>query len=84
MVILMDVCIKNVDDDAWRLFKSESARKGYKMGEYFSEIVKENIKRNSGWDILLNKSKKPISDEEAEIMKTAMKEMRRDFKFRDT
>jgi len=40
----MDACIKNINDESWRSFKSESARNGMKMGELFDALVKEYIK----------------------------------------
>lgn len=76
----MDVCIKNVNDEAWRTFKAESARKGFKLGEFFTEMVSKNLKK-SGWDVLLD-VKKPLNAKEAKIMKDAMKEFRKDFDFR--
>ena len=77
----MDVCIKNVDDEAWRIFKAESARRGFKMGEFFSEIIKENIKKESGWDILLN-SKKRASKDTINSLENARRRFRKELKFK--
>ena len=39
----MDVCIKNVDEESWRIFKAEAAMHGMKLGEFFSKLVREYI-----------------------------------------
>jgi len=38
----MDVCIKNIDEEDWRTFKSESVKHGLKMGDLFNKIVGEH------------------------------------------
>ncbi|MEK6950868.1 MAG: hypothetical protein AABX13_04060 [Nanoarchaeota archaeon] len=38
----MDVCIKNINDEGWRTFKSESIRHGLKTGEFFNRLVEEH------------------------------------------
>ncbi len=51
----MDVCIKNIDDDDWTAFKSESVKHGVKMGEFFSWLVEEHEEKctESNWDKVL-------------------------------
>ena len=79
----MAVVIKNVSDGTWRKFKSEAARNGYKLGEFFSIMVEEHLKKNkdseSLWESLLN-DKPFLTDEEAKIMHKASKDFRKSFK----
>ena len=57
----MDVCIKNIDEEDWRLFKTESAKHGLKLGELFNDLVKEHTSKCTGdnWDKILY-GKKPL------------------------
>ena len=43
----MDACIKGIGEEHWRIFKSESAKHGLKMGEFFNSIVNEHRERCS-------------------------------------
>ena len=55
----MDVCIKNIDEENWRMFKSESIKHGLKVGEFFNKIVKEHNKSCcNNWNSVLNGEKK--------------------------
>ncbi|NQV91634.1 hypothetical protein HQ489_04115 [Candidatus Woesearchaeota archaeon] len=38
----MDVCIKNINEENWRYFKSESSKHNVTMGELFNKIVGEH------------------------------------------
>lgn len=51
----MDVCIKNIGEDYWRSFKSESVKHGLKMGDFFNKLIVEHQKKceNSNWDKVL-------------------------------
>ncbi len=51
----MDVCIKNIDDEDWATFKSESAKHGIKMGDFFGTLVEEHEGKctESNWDKVL-------------------------------
>ncbi len=51
----MDVCIKNIDDDDWTTFKTESTKHGVRMGDFFNQLVEEHEKRclGSNWDKVL-------------------------------
>lgn len=55
----MDVCIKNIPLEEWRLFKSESVKHGLKIGDFFTKLVKEHeLKCNeSNWDAVLHGEK---------------------------
>ena len=58
MVMEMDVCIKNVGDDAWRMFKSESAKNGMRTGEFFTKIVEDyNAKKTGNFRKILYREK---------------------------
>ena len=79
----MDVCIKNINDEDWLAFKSESARHGMKMGEFFSKIVDEHKEMCSKFntkEFLFGK--KTLSEEDAKNIRKAMKEFRKGFEFR--
>ncbi|MBU0627992.1 MAG: hypothetical protein KKC75_02295 [Nanoarchaeota archaeon] len=41
----MDVCIKNINDEDWRAFKAESAKRGMKTGELFGKLLEECTKK---------------------------------------
>lgn len=83
MVVIMDVCIKNINDEDWRTFKAESAKHGMKIGEFFSELVEEHTERCSelSWNELLY-GKKTLTEEDAKNIRKVMKEIRKEFKFR--
>ena len=54
----MDVCIKNINDEDWRVFKAESAKRGMKAGELFSKLLEECAKKpkaGNARDILFGK-----------------------------
>jgi len=57
----MDVCIKNIDEENWRLFKEESAKHGLKLGDLFDNIITEHAHKCTGtnWDKILY-GKKPL------------------------
>ncbi len=39
----MDIAtIKNVDDDAWRILKTEAAKQDMTMGQFLSKLIKEH------------------------------------------
>jgi hypothetical protein len=55
----MDVCIKNIEEEDWRIFKSESIRHGLKVGDFFGKIIEEHESACSGsnWDNVLKGEK---------------------------
>ena len=79
----MDVCIKNVDDSAWRTFKAESARNGIKTGEFFTKIVKEHESKCMGNAYRILNGKKPLKNILKTIDYNKIREgFRKDFKMR--
>ncbi len=56
----MDACVKNIEDESWRTFKSEATRHGLKLGEFFSKVVSEHENRchTNNWRALLHGKKK--------------------------
>lgn len=56
----MDVCIKNIGDEDWKLFKEESIKHDVKMGVLFNTLVREHKKECSGsnWNDVLYGEKK--------------------------
>ncbi len=54
----MDVCIKNIDDESWNYFKSESNKHRVTMGELFNKVVlehKNSCSNGNSKEILLGK-----------------------------
>jgi len=81
----MDVCIKNVNDDDWRMFKVESAKHGMKMGDFFNKIViehKENCSK-SNWNKVLYGKNKLKGLLVREDLKKTREEFRKNFKLRE-
>ncbi len=56
----MDVCIKNIDEENWRLFKEESAKHALKLGDLFNCLLREHTNKCKGtnWDRVLYGEKK--------------------------
>ncbi|MEK6960540.1 MAG: hypothetical protein AABX47_05170 [Nanoarchaeota archaeon] len=77
--------LKNVSEDAWLRFKSESARRGLKMGEFFERLLDEHSQSGRGsraaWDRVL-KGRPLLTDEDSKEMKKRMKDIRQEFEFR--
>lgn len=75
----MDVCIKNINDDDWRNFKSESVKHGLKLGDFFNKLVKEHHSRckESNWENILygkKKLKKVLMKEDAKKIRSEFRE----------
>ncbi|MFH1828311.1 MAG: hypothetical protein ABH824_03545 [Nanoarchaeota archaeon] len=75
----MDVCIKNINDDDWRNFKSESVKHGLKLGDFFNKLVKEHHLRckESNWENILygkKKLKKVLMKEDAKKIRSEFRE----------
>ena len=78
----MDVCIKNINDESWRMFKSESVKHDMRVGEFFSILVeehKERCNKSTLKDLLF--SKKTLTEKDAKNIKESMREFRKGFKF---
>ena len=77
----MDVCIKNINEEDWRMFKAESAKNGVRMGELFSKIVRrfEEVEStgNIGETLLGKKTLKGLLSREE--FKKNREEFRKDF-----
>lgn len=56
----MNVCIKNINKDDWRDFRSESIKHGLRLGDFFKEIVEEHLDKckESNWEKILYGEKK--------------------------
>jgi len=81
----MTVVIKNIPEDKWRSFKSEAARRGEKLGEFFAHLVDDYMKKERNADEAWNavfKKKAFLSEEEAVKMKEISREFRRNFRMR--
>ena len=44
----MDIAIKNIKEEDWRLVKSEAARRDLKIGELISKIISEYKDKSKG------------------------------------
>lgn len=75
--------IKNVDKNAWKLFKMEAARHDMAMGEFFSHLVKEHAMREAGstWEDILRFAGS-ISEKDAARMRKEAEALRRGLKLR--
>lgn len=80
----LTTCIKNIEEDSWRLFKSEAAKHDMQLGDFFSKVVEDHTTRERGnnWDIILNK-KRTLTKNQVKGLKKYTKEFRRGFKFRN-
>jgi len=80
------VALKNVKKETWLQFKSESARHGMSMSEFFETLVREHKGRGgshkAAWDKIL-KRKPLLTKREADELKEAIDEFRKGFAFRE-
>ena len=77
----MDVLIKGVEEEVWKKFKITAIKRNRKISELFNELVK-NVNVHSGnWD-KIKKHTGLLNDREAEEIKKATKDFRKNFKFR--
>lgn len=76
----MDVCIKNINEEDWRTFKSESIRHGLKIGDFFNKLVEEHeAKCKTNWNDVLFGEKACKGILTREEMKKIGSEFRKDF-----
>lgn len=79
----MDVCLKNVDENAWRKFKAHAAENSLRLGDYFKELVEKNNKDlKSNWNEILYGPKPLKGLFTREDYKKIKKEVREGFKLR--
>ena len=80
----MDVCIKNIDEERWRTFKSESAKHGLRTGDFFNKIIVEHTLHCNGsnWDTVLNNKKKIRGMITQSRLKALRAEFRKNFTLR--
>ena len=80
----MDIAIKNVREEDWRLLKAEAARENLKIGEFFGKLVKlyRQKEGKGNRDEILYGRKMMLTDKEAEGMREAIREFRKGFEFR--
>ncbi|GEM_PF-2939492 len=80
----MNISIKDVREEDWRILKSEAAKEDLKIGEFLSKVLMEYKKAEAdsgNWNAILN-GKKYLSGKDAEIIKKSTKEFRKGFDFR--
>lgn len=81
----MVVVIKDIPQEKWRVFKSEAARSGVKLGIFFGKMLDEYIKNKKSGDFSWNKilNDKPfLTEKEANVIRNASNELRKNFKMR--
>ncbi len=51
----MDICIKSIDEEEWRIFRVESIKHGLKAGDFFAKIIQEHEAscKESNWNKVL-------------------------------
>jgi len=76
-------CIKNVDEETWREFKTLAAKNNLKMAVLLRIMIKEFEKNNKKfWNEVLD-GEKLMSDKEADEMIKITKEFRKERGFRN-
>ena len=76
-------CIKDVDEETWREFKTLAVKNNLKMAVLLKIMIKEFEKNNRKfWDEILY-GEKLMTDKEAEEMIKITKEIRKERGFRD-
>lgn len=78
----METCIRNIKEEDWKDFKSEAAKKGMPLGDFFSELLREHKKASKDpWNKIL-KGKRTLNKKTLDKIKAVHEEFRRDFRFR--
>lgn len=80
----MDISIKNVREDDWRILKSEAAKHNLKIAEFLNRVLMEHKKKeeNKGnWDEIMY-GKRVLTERDAKKIKEAMQDFRKEFEFR--
>jgi len=70
----MEKLVKGISRESWKEFRSEAAKHGYKVGEFFSYLVEEHTKmeeKSRNWDSLFKR--KPLNEKDAMKMREAVK-----------
>ncbi len=76
-------CIKNVDEETWKDFKTLALKNNMKMSILLKIMVNEFEKNSKDfWKEILSR-KKSLTDEEADDIKDIVKKMRKERGFRD-
>lgn len=80
----MNISVKNIDEEDWRLIKSEAARHKLNIGRFLSRIAIEYKKRGAeenNWNEVLY-GRKLLNQKDAGIIRETIKEIRKEFEFR--
>ena len=80
----MNISIKNIREEDWRLLKSEAARHNLKIAEFLNRVLlehKDREKEKGNWSEILH-GKKFLTEREATKIKEITKEFRKEFEFR--
>ena len=56
----MDVCIKNIGEQEWSMFRAETIKHKLKTGEFFNKVIQEHLAHcsNNNWDKILHGEKR--------------------------
>ena len=80
----MNIAIKNVREEDWRVIKSEAVKNDLKIGEFLNKLLmeyKNKDKKSGNWkDILYGR--KFLNSSDAAKIKEVTKIMRKEFEFR--
>ena len=80
----MNIAIKNIREDNWRLIKAEAAKNNLKIGEFLNKMLLEYKKLHNGennWNEVLY-GKKFLTEKDEIKLREVMKELRKEFEFR--
>ncbi|MCH8004342.1 MAG: hypothetical protein IH934_06975 [Nanoarchaeota archaeon] len=80
----MNISIKNVNEEDWRVIKSEAAKNNLNIAKFLNRVIidykKKHTEENNWNDILYGK--KFLSEKDAKKIKEVMKDVRKEFEFR--
>ena len=79
----MNISIKNIKEEDWRLIKAESSKNNLNIGEFLSKVLHEykKEKENTNWNEIMH-GKKFINEGDGKKIKEIMEVFRQEFEFR--
>lgn len=78
----MNIAIKNIKEEDWRLLKSEAAKHNLKIAEFLNTVLLEHKKREekNNWNEVLY-GPKFLNEKDTAKIKEVMEELRKEFEF---
>lgn len=79
----MNISIKNIKEEDWRLLKSEAAKHDLKIAEFLNIVLAEHKKREerNNWNEIIH-GPKFLNAKDTDKIKEVMEEFRKEFEFR--